>query len=78
MPYTVQISLDGANLAARLAEVWEWLDRRHIEPPPFQYRKTAYGDVVLRLDLEVLSDAADFGQTFRGAVLGVKDEARRE
>jgi len=68
--YTVQVCLDGDKLAARVSEIWEWLDRQQVEPPVFRYRMTTE-DVVLRLEFKILSDAAAFGEAFRGAVLGV-------
>jgi hypothetical protein len=70
VPYTVQVCLDGTKLAASVSEIWEWLDRRQVEPPVFRYRMTTE-DIVLRLDFKTLSDAATFGEAFRGAVLGV-------
>ena len=35
VPYTVQVCLDGYKLAASVSEIWEWLDRRQVEPPVF-------------------------------------------
>jgi hypothetical protein len=67
--YTVQVSLDGDRVAASVAEIWRWLDREHIKPPVFRYRMTA-ADIALRLDFELLRDAAEFAEAFGGAVLG--------
>ena len=69
--YTVQVCLDGDNLAASVSKIWEWLDRWEIEPPVFRYRMTSK-DVVLRLDFKTLGDAAAFGEDFHGAILGAK------
>ena len=70
MLYTVQVCLDGDNLAASVSKIWEWLDRRGVEPPVFRYRMTSE-DVVLRLDFKTLGDAAAFGEDFGGGVLGI-------
>ena len=71
MLYTVQVCLDGDNLAASVAKIWEWLDRREVEPPVFRYRMTSE-DVALRLDFKTLGDATAFGKDFGGGVLGIK------
>jgi hypothetical protein len=70
----VQVCLDGDNLSASISKIWEWLDRREVEPPIFRYRMTRE-NVVLRLDFKTLGDAAAFGDDFNGAVLGVKQTA---
>jgi hypothetical protein len=72
--YTAQVCLDGDKLSASISKIWEWLERREIEPPIFRYRMTSE-NVVLRLDFKNSADAAAFRDDFDGAVLGVQQTA---
>ena len=56
MTYPVRVVLDEGNLAIRISEVREWLNKSGIDPGAFQYRMTA-GHVQLRIDFVTLMDA---------------------
>ena len=68
--YPVQLLLDAANLAIRMSEITEWLDRRGIKPDVLQYRMAA-NHVELRVDLAALDEAAALAEAFAGSVLGI-------
>ncbi len=70
MLYTVQIRVDGDNVAAEMSEIWEWLERKQVKTEVFRYRMTAE-DVRLRIEFKVLSEASAFAEAFAGSVLGV-------
>jgi hypothetical protein len=69
VPYTVQIRLDGDNLAMPLSEMREWLDRNRIEPAVFKYSMGA-GHVRCRLDFKLSNEAAAFADAFAGLLAG--------
>ena len=71
MTYPVRIVLDEGNLANRISEVREWLNKNDIDPGAFQYRMAA-GHVELRIDFVSLRDASRFANTFGGLVFGAK------
>jgi hypothetical protein len=66
--YPVQVRVDGSNIAARMSEIKEWLDR-HVEPVTSQYRMDADG-VLCRVDFKLPSEAAAFAEAFSGFVVG--------
>ncbi len=68
MLYTVQAQLSEVGLAARMAEMREWLDRHRYEPDLFQYRMNAEG-ALLRVDFKRESEAMAFADAFGGSVL---------
>ena len=39
MLYNVQVRLESGELAVRMSEMREWLDRRGFEPEVFEYRR---------------------------------------
>ncbi len=69
--YTVQISLDGDDLSASMAEVNEWFKARRLKPGGFSY-KMAPEHVRLRVDFTTLREAAAFAEALGGSVLGTK------
>jgi hypothetical protein len=71
MTYPVRVVLDEGNLAIRISEVREWLNKSGIDPGAFQYRMTA-GHVQSRVDFITLRDASRFADTFGGLVFGAK------
>ena len=68
--YPVQLLLDATNLAIRMSEMTEWLDRRGIKPDVLQYRMAA-NHVELRVDLAASDEAAALAEAFAGSVLGI-------
>jgi hypothetical protein len=68
--YTVQVRVDGDNVAAEMSEIWEWLDQNQVDPEVFRYRMTAE-DVRLRIEFGALSEASAFAEAFSGSILGV-------
>ena len=68
--YPVQLLLDETNLAIRMSEITEWLDRRGIKPDALQYRMAA-NHVEMRVDFASSDDAAAFADAFAGSVLGI-------
>ena len=71
MTYPVRIVLDEGNLANRISEVREWLNKHGLDPGAFQYRMAAE-HVELRIDFVTLRDASNFANTFGGLVFGAK------
>ena len=71
MTFPVRVMLRGGDLTIRIAEIREWLDKRGVDPGPFQYR-LADEHVELRIDLITLKDAANFADAFGGIVLGIR------
>ena len=69
--YPVRIVLDEGNLANRISEVREWLNKHGLDPAAFQYRMAAE-HVELRIDFVTLRDASKFANTFGGLVFGAK------
>src|SRR5260370_38471012 len=59
MPYTVEIRLDGGNLAARMSEMRVWRDPHQPEPGVFQYRMDVE-EALLRVDFKISSEAEAF------------------
>jgi len=68
--YTVQVRVDGDNVAAEMSEIWEWLDQNQVDAEVFRYRMTAE-DVRLRIEFGALSEASAFAEAFSGSILGV-------
>src|SRR5260370_38811475 len=69
--YPVRIVLDEGNLANRISEVREWLNKHDVDPGAFQHRMAAER-VELRIDFVTLRDASKFANTFGGLVFGAK------
>ena len=67
--YTVQVRIDGSNIAARMSEIKEWLDRPDIEAGTSQYRMDADG-VLCWVHFKLPSEASDFAEVFAGSVVG--------
>ena len=70
MLYSVQIRLDSGEMAVRVSEMREWLDRQGIEPDAFEYRRMDANGVVYRVDFKVVGEAAAFAEAFGGTVVG--------
>ena len=68
--YPVQLRLDAINLAIRMCEITEWLERRGIKPDVLQYRMAA-NHVELRVDFAAPEEAAALTEAFAGSVLGI-------
>ena len=69
--FTVQIRLDGDDLATQIAEVSEWFKARRLAPGAFQYQMRPE-HVRLRIDFTTLREAAAFAEELGGSVLGAK------
>jgi hypothetical protein len=69
--YPVRIIFDEGNLAIRLSEVREWLERHVIDPGAMRYRM-ASDRVELRIDFATLNDASKFAENFGGLVFGAR------
>ena len=69
--FTVQIRLDGDDLATRIAEVSEWFKTNRFPPGAFRY-KMGPEHVRLRIDFTTLRDAAAFAEALGGSVLGAR------
>jgi hypothetical protein len=67
--YPVQVRVEGSNIAARMSEIKEWLDRHDVEPGTSQYRMDADG-VLCRVDFKLPGEAAAFAEAFGGSVVG--------
>jgi hypothetical protein len=67
--YPVRIVLDEGNLANRISEVRDWLNKHGVDPGAFQYRMAAQ-HVELRIDFVTLKEASRFANTFGGLVFG--------
>jgi len=70
MLHTVQIRLDSGEMAARMAEMRQWLDKNGFEPDTFEYRRMDAEGVVYRIDFKVAGEAAAFAEAFAGTVVG--------
>ena len=70
MLYNVQVRLESGELAVRMSEMREWLDRRGFEPEVFEYRRMDVDGVVYRVDFKLASEAAAFAEAFDGNVVG--------
>lgn len=73
--YPVQIVLDGDEIAARLAEVRGWFERRNLMPGAFNYNMGAE-QVRLRIEFDDLRHAAAFAEDFAGSVIGLAAASR--
>jgi hypothetical protein len=69
--FTVQIRLDGDDLATRIAEVSQWFKSVRLQPGAFQY-KMGPEHVRLRIDFTTLREASAFAEALGGSVLGMK------
>ena len=69
--FTVQVRLDGDDLAMRIAEVSEWFNTRPLQRGAFQYQMRPE-HVRLRIDFTTLREAAAFAEDVGGFVLGAK------
>jgi hypothetical protein len=69
--YTVQVQLDGDDLATRIAEVADWFKVQCLRPGAFRY-KMGPEHVRLRVDFTTLREAAAFAEELGGSVLGAK------
>lgn len=64
--HSVQIRLDSGEMAARMSEMRQWLDRNGIEPDTFEYRRMDAGGVVYRVDFKNANEASAFAEAFSG------------
>jgi len=69
--FTVQIHLDGDDLAMQIAEVSDWFKTRGLQPGAFQYRMRPE-HVRLRVDFTTLREAAAFAEALGGDVVGAQ------
>ena len=69
--FTVQIRLDGDDLATQIAETSEWLKAQRVAPGAFQYQMRPE-HVRLRIDFTTSREAAAFAEDLGGSVLGAK------
>jgi hypothetical protein len=69
--FTVQLRLDGEDLAAQITEASEWFKTRRSQPGAFQY-KMAPEHVRLRVDFTTLREASAFAEALGGSVVGMK------
>ena len=70
MLHSVQIRLESGEMAVRMSEMRQWLDRKGFEPDAFEYRRMDANGVVYRVDFKVAGEAAAFAEAFAGAVVG--------
>jgi hypothetical protein len=70
MLYTVQIRLDSGEMAARMSEMRQWLDKNGFEPEAFDYRRLDADGAVYRLDFKDAGEASTFAEAFAGVVVG--------
>ena len=69
--FTVQIRLDGDDLATRITEVSQWFRSVRLQPGAFQYKMWPE-HVRLRIDFTTLREASAFAEALGGSVLGMK------
>jgi hypothetical protein len=65
--YTVQVRIEGSNIAARMSEIKDWLDRHDVESETSQYDADG---VLCRVHFKLPSEAAAFAEVFAGSVIG--------
>jgi hypothetical protein len=70
MLYSVQVRLEGGDIADRMAEMRQWLDREGVEPGLFRYRRMDADGVLCRVDFKSAGEAAAFAEAFAGTVVG--------
>jgi len=69
--FTVQIRLDGGDLATQIAEVSDCFNKQRLKPGAFQYNMGPES-LRLRINFTTLREAAAFAQELGGSVLGAK------
>ena len=70
MLHSVQVRLDSGEVAVRMSEMRQWLDRNGFKPEKFEYRRMHADGVVCRVDFKTASEAAAFAEAFEGNVVG--------
>lgn len=70
MLHSVQVRLDGNDIAGQLNGMRGWLDRHGIEPDKFEIQRMDADGAVYRVDFRLLGEAAAFVDEFSGAVVG--------